>query len=128
MIGHLTKQYLAEKFTILFILMVIIACSSRSSDLLTDFSGKWQTEKGTEKVDIELSKEASSLSIAGKNFNGTVDKIDDGSNTVYLKVETAGGHSEVWSLHQEWNDNGSFFKLKLKRNGTIETLIPVGRS
>jgi hypothetical protein len=115
-------------FTILSLFLGIIACSSNSSDLLNEISGKWKNESGSEKVEIELTNEASSLIIDGQTYKGAVEKIEKGSNTVKLNVEIEEGHSEVWSLHQEWNDNGSAFKLKLRRNGTTETLLPVGHS
>jgi small nuclear ribonucleoprotein (snRNP)-like protein len=115
-------------FTILSLFLGIIACSSNSSDLLSEFSGKWKNEDGSDKVEIELTNQASSLIIDGQTYKGTVEKIDKGSNTVKLNVEMERGRSEVWSLHQEWNDNGSAFKLKLRRNGTTETLLPVGHS
>jgi hypothetical protein len=108
-------------------LVVIVGCGS-STDLATDISGKWKSEQGSEKVDIDLTKEASSLTIGGQTYKGVIESIDKGSNTVHVKVETDGGQSEVWSIHQVWNDNGSDFNLTLRRNGTTETLIPVEKS
>lgn len=114
---------------LLFVLMLAIGgCSSGSSDLASEVSGKYQHEQGDGAVDINLAKDSSTLIIDGQTFKGVVDKIDKGSNTIQVKVEVEGGATEVWSIHQVWNDNGSEFKLNLRRNGVIETLIPVGRS
>jgi len=113
-------------FLALFML-IIFGCGS-SSDLATEVSGKWKNEQGNNRVDIHLTKEASSLTIGGQTYNGVIESIDKGSNTVHVKVETDGGQSEVWSIHQVWNDNGSDFNLTLRRNGTTETLVPVEQS
>lgn len=109
-------------------ILTLGACSSSKSDLATEVSGKWQTEQGNGTVDINLAKNATSLTIDGRTFKGDVEKIDAGTNTVHLKVETDTGNKEEWSIHQVWNDNGSSFKLKLRRNGTTETLVPVKSS
>ena len=79
-------------------------------------------------VDIKLVKDAASLTIDGHVFPAVVEKVDKMANTVQLKVKTDAGASEEWSLHQMWNDNGSDFKLTLRRNGSSETLTPISRS
>ena len=79
-------------------------------------------------MDINLAKEPKSMTIDGRAFNAFVENIDKGSNTVKVKVETEAGKTEVWSIHQVWNDNGSTFKLKFRRNGTTETLESVVNS
>jgi len=126
---YLTKESFIISFIIpALLIFTVVACSS-SRDLTTEVSGQWKSDQGNSTVNINLAKDASSLTIDGKTFKGAVDKIDKGSDTVYVKVATDGGSSEVWSLHQVWNDNGSAFKLKLRRdNGATETLIPVGHS
>ena len=108
-------------------MLTITGCGS-STDLTNQLSGKWKNEKNGGIVDIHLAKESSSLTIDGHTFSGVVENIDKGSDTVHVKVTTESGDSEVWSLHQVWNNNGSAFKLKLRRNGTTETLAPVGHS
>lgn len=125
---QLTNLYAIKPLAILFLFLFAIVGCGTSGDLATEVSGKWQTEQGGGRVDIHLAKDASSLTIDGRTFHGVVEKIDKGANTVHVKVETEGGDSEVWSIHQVWNDNGSAFKLNLRRNGTSETLIPVGHS
>lgn len=112
---------------LLAFLLTITGCGS-SADLTTQISGKWKSEAGNSIIDIHLAKESSSLTIDGHTFKGVVEKIDRGSDTVHVKVATEGGNSEVWSLHQVWNNNGSAFKIKMRRNGTTEILIPVEQS
>jgi hypothetical protein len=108
-------------------MLAILGCG-RSTDLATDISGKWKSAQNSDQVEIYLTKEASSLTIGGQTYKGVIKSIDKGSNTVNIEVETDGGQSEVWSIHQVWNDNGSAFNLTLRRNGTTETLIPVEKS
>jgi hypothetical protein len=123
-----THQYRIKWSVFLaFIMFVIVGCGS-STDLATDISGKWKSEQGNDRVDINLTKEASSLTIDGQTYKGVIESIDKGSNTVHVKVETDDGQSETWSIHQVWDDNGSTFNLTLRRNGTIETLIPAQKS
>ncbi|MGD8703751.1 MAG: hypothetical protein PVG51_15710 [Desulfosarcina sp.] len=109
------------------VMLILTGCGS-STDLPTQVSGKWQNENNGDIIDIHLAKESSSLTIDGRTFNGVVEDIDKGSDTVHVKVTTENGDTEVWSIHQVWNNNGSAFKLKLRRNGTTETLSPVGQS
>jgi len=123
-----TKPCCLRTFLILAILTLTIAACGSSSDLATQVSGQWRNEKGNDAVNIKLTKDTSSLTINGQTFKGTVETIDNGSNTVHVKVATKDGSTEVWSLQQVWNDNGSAFKLMLRRNGTTETLIPVEHS
>ena len=108
-------------------MLILTGCGS-NNDLPTQISGKWQNESKGDIIDIHLSKESSSLTIDGQTFNGVVEDIDKGNDTVRLKVTTENGETEVWSIHQVWNNNGSAFKLKLRHNGTTETLTPVGQS
>ena len=114
-----------QPIAVLFIVMLAISGCGGSSDLATEVSGKWKLEQGSRMVDINLAKDASSLTIDGRTFKGVLDKVDKGTHTVTVKVETEGGKTEVWSIHQVWNDNGSAFKLNLRRNGATEILVPI---
>jgi len=128
MTRQLTKKSCITSLVIPAILMfTLVACSS-SSDLATQLNGQWRNEQGSDTVNINLTKETSSLTIDGHTFTGAVEKMDKGNCTVSVKVAADGGSPEVWTLQQVWNDNGSAFKLKLRRNGTTETFIPVGHS
>ncbi|MGD9329700.1 MAG: hypothetical protein PVJ53_00230 [Desulfobacterales bacterium] len=111
----------------LILILAIFGCGN-SSDLPLEVSGKYKSEQGSDVMDIQLTKEVASLTINGQTFKGIVEFIDRGTNTVHVKVETDDGKTEVWSIHEVWNDNGSAFNLNLRRNGTTETLIPVGNS
>ena len=106
---------------------IVIGCGS-NADLATQISGKWKPLQGEGIVDINLAKEPKSMTIDGHAFNAVVENIDKGSNTVQVRVETEAGKTEVWSIHQVWNDNGSTFKLNLRHNGTTKTLVFVGHS
>lgn len=79
-------------------------------------------------VDINLAAEPKSVIVDGHSYKAAVEKTDKGSFTTVVKVESEDGKTDVWSLRQLWNDNGSAFKLEFKHNGTQETLVPVGRS
>jgi hypothetical protein len=120
--------HLIISMAVLAALMLTTTGCGSSTDLTTQVSGKWKNEKNGGIVDIQLSQESSSLTIDGRTFSGVLEEIDKGSDTVHVKVTTETGDTQVWSLHQVWNNNGSAFTLKLRRNGTTETLVPVGRS
>ena len=114
--------------SLLLLLLAVAGCSSSgSADLETQMNGQWKNPQGG-MVDIKLVKDAASLTIDGHVFPAVVEKVDKMANTVQLKVKTDAGASEEWSLHQMWNDNGSDFKLTLRRNGSSETLTPISRS
>ena len=110
--------------------LLIVGCSSSgagSQDLQTQMSGQWKRDQG-DTVVIDLAKDAPSLTVDGQVYSAVIEKIDKMSNTVELKVATEGGETQKWFLHQVWNDNGSTFKLQLRRNGTTDVLNPVGQS
>ena len=114
--------------SLLLLLLAVAGCSSSgSADLETQMNGQWKNPQGG-MVDIKLVKDAASLTIDGHVFPAVVEKVDKMANTVQLKVKTDAGASEEWSLHQMWNDNGSDFRLTLRRNGSSETLTPISRS
>jgi ABC-type oligopeptide transport system substrate-binding subunit len=128
MTKQLTNRRCIISFAVLSMFMVTIAGCSSGTDLTTEFSGKWKNEQDNSTVVINLAKDSSSMVIDGHTYKGVVDTIDKGTQTVHVKVTSDGGNTEIWSLHQVWNDNGSAFKLKLRRNGAAETLVPVGHS
>jgi hypothetical protein len=116
-------------FTAVSIILIsmLIGCGTEEK-IETQISGAWQQAQGDGTVEINLEKNPISLVMDGKAYEATIDKVDLGHNSVHLKVATDNGTSEEWILQQVWNDNGSTFKLALRRNGTTETLVPVGRS
>jgi hypothetical protein len=114
----------------LFLLLIVAGCSSSgagSQDLQTQMTGQWKRDQG-DTVVIDLAKDAPSLTVDGQVYAAVIEKVDEMSNTVELKVETGSGEAQKWFLHQVWNDNGSSFKLQLRRNGTTDMLSPVGQS
>ncbi len=121
------SSYRLPVLCVVLLLLVFAGCSSSDVDLEKQISGQWKNTNGGT-VDINLAKKDASLTIDGKVFPAVIEKVDKMANTVQLKVKTEAGSTEEWSLHQMWNDNGSDFKLTLRRNGGSETLMPVGRS
>jgi hypothetical protein len=107
----------------LFILTVtiLIGCSG-GEKIQSQISGTWQRTQGEGTVEINLANDPKSLKIGGQTYSATIDKVDKGSHSIHLKVETTAGQMEVWSLRQIWDDNGSSFKIAFNRNGTQETL------
>jgi hypothetical protein len=111
----------------LLVMLNLCGCSN-TKDLETQISGKWQQVQGDGLVDINLTSDPKTLNINGQSYNAVVEKVDKGTYTVEVKVQTPAGGSEVWTLSQKWDDNGSSFKLAFRHNGTTETLQPVGQS
>ena len=111
--------------TVAFILTVsmLIGCSG-GKNLQSQVSGTWQRTQGEGTVEINLEKSPNSLKINDKIYLATIEKIDKGKFSVYLKVENTAGQIEDWILQQMWNDNGSSFKIAFNRNGTKEILEP----
>jgi hypothetical protein len=100
---------------------ILIGCSG-GEKIQSQISGTWQRTQGEGTVEINLANDPKSLKIEGQTYSATIDKVDKGSHSVHLKVETTAGQMEVWSLRQIWDDNGSSFKIAFNRNGTQETL------
>lgn len=117
-------------FLPLFFLLILSGCSSSgagSPDLQTQMTGHWKGDQG-DTVVIDLAKDAPSLTVDGHVYSAVIEKVDKMSNTVELKVETESGEAQKWFIHQVWSDNGSTFKLQLRRNGTTKVLNPVEQS
>lgn len=126
------KKLSSSTFTLLTLcallaLIAIFSCSNQA-DIETQVSGKWQRTTGDGIVDINLAGNPKTLVFDGQSYNAVIEKVDQGTNTVQVKVQTPSGESEVWSISQKWNDNGSSFKLAFRHNGTTETLVPAGQS
>lgn len=109
--------------TAVFILTVsiLIGCSG-GEKIQSQISGTWQRTQGDGTVEINLTNDPKSLKIEGKTYSATIDKVDNGTYSVHLKVETATGQMEAWTFRQIWDDNGSSFKIAFHRNGIQETL------
>jgi hypothetical protein len=109
--------------TAVFILTVsiLIGCSG-GEKIQSQISGTWQRTQGEGTVEINLANDPKSLKIEGRTYNATIDKVDKGSHSVHIKVETTAGQTEAWTFRQIWDDNGSSFKISFHRNGSQETL------
>ncbi len=123
----LTVQHVIFTVVSLIMFLVAIGCGSEAK-LETQISGTWQRTQGNGTVDINLANEPKSLVIDGHSYKAVVEKIDKGSFTTLVKVEIETGKTEVWSIRQVWDDNGSTFKLSFRHNGNQETLVPVSQS
>lgn len=109
--------------TVVFIITVsILTGCSGGETIQSQISGTWQRTQGDGTVEINLEKDPKTLKLEGKMYSASIEKVDKGSHSVHLNVETAAGQLEVWTLHQIWDDNGSSFKIAFRRNGTQETL------
>lgn len=110
--------------TALFFLLfsIVIGCSSVKK-LQTQINGTWQRVQGDGTVEINIVNDPKSLMIDGHSYAVTIEKIDLGSYSMNLKVETEAGNTETWTLRQIWNDNGSSFTLAFNHNGTQEMLV-----
>jgi hypothetical protein len=108
------------------IFSLVLACSG-GEDLPTQVSGTWQRSEGGGTVEIDLVNKPPQLTVDGQAYPATIEKIDKGSGSVYLTVQTEDGQEE-WILHQRWNDNGSAFKLALIHNGVHENLVSAKQS
>ena len=110
--------------TALFFLLfsIVIGCSS-AKKLQTQINGTWQRAQSDGTVEINIVNDPKSLVIDGHSYTATIEKIDMGSCSMNLKVETEAGNTEAWTLRQIWNDNGSSFTLAFNHNGTQEILV-----
>ncbi|MBL0712919.1 MAG: hypothetical protein JJV98_04395 [Desulfosarcina sp.] len=107
-----------------FILFSIVFGCGNGATLETQISGTWNRTQGNGTVDVNLVNEPKSLVIDGHSYKAVIEKIDEGTFTALVKVEIETGKTEVWTLRQVWDDNGSTFKLAFRHNGTEETLVP----
>jgi hypothetical protein len=105
----------------IFSVFLLIGCSS-GENLQSQVSGTWQRTQSEGTVEINLAKKPTSMKIDDKIYPSTIEKIDKGKFSVYLKVENGAGQKEDWTLQQVWDDNGSTFKIAFIRNGTKEIL------
>jgi len=123
----LTVQPIILTVVWLILFSVVIGCGSEPS-LEKQISGTWNRIQGNGTVDINLINDPKSVVIDGHAYKAVIEKTDKGSFTTLVKVEIEAGKTEVWSIRQVWDDNGSTFKLAFRHNGTQETLVPTGQS
>jgi hypothetical protein len=113
---------------LLFTVSLLIGCSSGGENLPTQISGTWQRAEGDCNVQISLAAEPKTVTLDGHAYPVTIDKVNAGSYSVHLKVETETGKAEEWIIRQVWDDNGSSFSLAFNHNGTQEKLVNCGHS
>jgi hypothetical protein len=105
----------------IFLVSILIGCSS-GENLQSQISGTWQRAQNEGIVEINIKNDPKQLKINDKIYTATVEKVDKGNYSVFLKVENVNGQIEDWNLRQIWDDNGSSFKLAFNKNGTKEIL------
>ena len=98
-------------------------CGS-SSNIMSDMSGTWKSQKSHETIKINLSGEKKTVEIGSTKIPITVSKVDAGSNLVMVKAKTENGQAATWSFQQMWNDNGSSFTIQFDHDGIEERLSP----
>jgi len=123
----LTVQYVIRLVVSFILFSIVFGCGSGTT-LETQISGTWNRTQGNGTVDINLANESKSLVIDGHSYKAVVEKVDKGTFTTLVKVEIEAGKTEVWSIRQVWDDNGSTFKLAFRHNGTQETLVHADKS
>lgn len=102
-------------------------CSNRNK-ILKEVSGQWQDIQDNSTVEINLVGDNTSLTVEGKNYPVTVDKVEEINFLVQLKVQNGSAQPELWTLKQMWDSNGGGFKLAFDRSGEKEVLIPKQQS
>ena len=112
---------------LLFAVSLLIGCGN-GENLPTQISGTWQHAEGDCNVQINLAAEPKTVTLDGHAYPATIDKVNTGSYSVHLKVETETGKAEEWIIRQVWDDNGSSFSLAFNHNGTQEKLVKCGHS
>lgn len=112
---------------LLFTISLLIGCGN-GENISTQISGTWQRAEGDCNVQISLAAEPNTITLDGHAYPATIDKVNTGSYSVHLKVETETGKAEEWIIRQVWDDNGSSFSLAFNHNGTQEKLVKCGHS
>lgn len=112
---------------LLFMVSLLIGCGN-GENLPAQISGTWQRAEGDCNVQISLAAEPKTITLDGHAYPATIDKVNTGSYSVHLKVETENGKAEEWIIRQVWDDNGSNYSLALNHNGTQDKLVKCGQS
>jgi hypothetical protein len=105
-----------------FLGFMAIGCSSGKQKLLTDVSGIWNRDQDAGTVQFDLTGENKTLELDGKSYSATIDKVNMDRLEVDLKVKNGEAQSEMWSIRQVWDDNGTEYKLVFDHDGQKENL------
>jgi len=121
------------RFTVMASCTLLLAffiggCASSDVDLPTQISGKWKPENSDKVVEVQLDKDPKILVVDGKSYPAVIQKVNKDDYMVNVQVQTEEGKTEVWSLRQMWNDNGSAFKLSFGHGGVHEVLISTNQT
>lgn len=120
-------SYVTLTAALLFTVSLLIGCGS-GENLPAQISGSWQRAEGDCNVQISLAAEPKTITLDGHAYPATIDKVNTGSYSVHLKVETETGKAEEWIIRQVWDDNGSSYSLAFNHNGAQDKLVKCGQS
>ena len=112
---------------VLTIGLALTGCSGES-DLLKSVSGNWKGTQENEMVDIHLDSKDKSMTVNGKTYSVSVEKIEMVNYLVNLKVQNGSGQPESWSIQQLWDNNGDGYKLGFHHEGKKDILVQRGKS
>lgn len=92
------------------------------SEILSQMSGSWKSNKSEDPIQIKFADKDKSITILGKNIPVEVKSVDKGKSEVTVSATPAAGQVTEWTLRQVWNDNGSQFTIDFDHDGTEERL------
>jgi hypothetical protein len=107
---------------ILFAGITLTACGE-TPDLQKQMSGVWESRRTHEAVELQLSGDSKSVTIAGNTYPASLDMIDNDKGEIHLKVNEGNGKDELWLLKQMWEDSDRF-SIIFERGKIKEVLIP----
>jgi len=116
------NQNLVTVLVILVAFGVMFSSCSNKTNIMSEMTGTWKSDKSSEPVTINLSGEQKSIEIGTAKVPVTVDKVDEGAYSIKMTAKPANGGVAAWSLRQVWNDNGSTFRIIFDHDGDEETL------
>ena len=102
--------------------LTFAGCSGEG-DLLKDVSGNWQDSQNNSTVEIHLVGNAKTITLEGKTYAVTIEKVEMVNYLVNLKAQNGSATPESWSIQQLWDTNGDGYKLTFTHEGKHEVLV-----
>lgn len=120
---------------VLFSLLLLAGCDNKKEQLLTDFSGVWETIGASYEFDLEAKSMRMLVPAMGYDKTVKIDiaEVDPDEGVIAFKTETIGnrGSTVTWQLQRDWIEEGKRFnlvlimpdgtKVKLNYGGEIES-------
>ena len=107
--------------------LITTGCSGKNK-LLQEVSGQWQDKQDHTMVDIHLEGDSKTITVGGRPYPVSVEKIEMINYLVQLKVQNGSADPDSWTLKEVWDENGASFKLSFNHDGQNEVLIPRAQS